>query len=566
MSSFYDLASLVMIPSGKKAGKVYSQKPLTTDGQLDFTRASTATRIGSDGNIEKTRTNSLLNTETFSSWNLEGGALTGGFSAPDGTLTASKYVPSGSSGLFSTAIFTDSLIKTISIYVKSVDGTSFSVTLGNGVNVGVITKTVTPTWQRISVSPTTTTSAMSLYLYAIGNVNGLFVWHPQGEYGTVATDYIATTSAAVSVGSVDNMPRLNYTPGSATSCPSLLLEPQRTNVLIHSEYFNSYTQFGSDITQNSLTSPEGVTNASTFIGDGSQNQIYLSTAITLSSGGNFTASIFAKTGTNNFLELGFEGFSTSTLSVGVFNLTSGTATGTGTSMESYGNGWYRCILTQNIDSGDLAGAISMRVRPESSLFWPSASDANGKSVYLYAAQVELGSYATSYIPTFGATVTRVADECEKTGISGLIGQTEGTLFADFEIDANNTNGFNRVMAIGDGTSNNRILILAQNTEKFRFFVSTAGVIQVDEITTVSVLGGQHKVAFAYKANDFVAYVDGVQIASDTSGTVPVCDDVFLGTHESGSLATYLEGGIKNALLFKTRLSNTQLADLTSIDS
>jgi len=160
----------------------------------------------------------------------------------------------------------------------------------------------------------------------------------------------------------------------------------------------------------------------------------------------------------------------------------------------------------------------------------------------------------------------VADECEKTGISGLIGQTEGTLFADFEIDANNTNGFNRVMAIGDGTSNNRILILAQNTEKFRFFVSTAGVIQVDEITTVSVLGGQHKVAFAYKANDFVAYVDGVQIASDTSGTVPVCDDVFLGTHESGSLATYLEGGIKNALLFKTRLSNTQLADLTSIDS
>ena len=89
MSSFYDLASLVMIPSGKKAGKVYSQKPLTTDGQLDFTRASTATRIGSDGNIEKTRTNLLLQSNQFNTtWTLSEASVTSGQSGYDGTNNA----------------------------------------------------------------------------------------------------------------------------------------------------------------------------------------------------------------------------------------------------------------------------------------------------------------------------------------------------------------------------------------------------------------------------------------------------------------------------------------------
>ena len=52
MSQFYDQASLVMVPSGYKAGKVYSQKPLSTDGELTFSRASTATRINASGLIE----------------------------------------------------------------------------------------------------------------------------------------------------------------------------------------------------------------------------------------------------------------------------------------------------------------------------------------------------------------------------------------------------------------------------------------------------------------------------------------------------------------------------------
>ena len=85
---FYDLASLVVVPSGYKASKIYAQKPLTTDGQLSFSRASTATRVNSAGLIEKVRTNLALYSEDWTNWtlfqatataNTTANPLTGGF-------------------------------------------------------------------------------------------------------------------------------------------------------------------------------------------------------------------------------------------------------------------------------------------------------------------------------------------------------------------------------------------------------------------------------------------------------------------------------------------------------
>ena len=106
-------------------------------------------------------------------------------------------------------------------------------------------------------------------------------------------------------------------------------------------------------------------------------------------------------------------------------------------------------------------------------------------------------------------------------------------------------------------------MMAQNTEVFRFFVSTGGANQVDIVTSTSVLGGKHKVAFGYKANDFAAYVDGVQVATDTSGSVPSCPNLYLGSDETGGVLP-LEGEVSQALLFKTRLTNAELAELTTL--
>ena len=322
---------------------------LVATADLTFTRASSATRVNAEGLIEGVRTNHLLNTNTFSGWGLEGGTITGGFSAPDGSLTAFKYVQSSSGGLYSNSLFTDSSVKTLSIYIKSVDQTSYSATIGNGVNSGVIVANVTPTWQRISASPATATSSMSLYLYAIGNVGGVMVWHPQGETGDIATEYIPTTTVAVSVGMFANIPRIDYSNG----CGSLLLEPQRTNLALYSSEFDNaaYSLTESSITANASTSPDGTENADKLVEAATSNIHRVGQgSISVTSGQVYTFSFYVKAAERDELELqriNTSGIVFNSISVTTADLTNGTlsvgSNVTASNIASVGDGWYRML-------------------------------------------------------------------------------------------------------------------------------------------------------------------------------------------------------------------------------
>jgi hypothetical protein len=177
----------------------------------------------------------------------------------------------------------------------------------------------------------------------------------------------------------------------------------------------------------------------------------------------------------------------------------------------------------------------------------------------WGAQLEAGAYATSYIPTLGTSVTRVADAASKTGISSLIGQTEGTLYAEYNIDGLNVSA--RIISVSDGTTANRIVLLNDNTS-IRVFVAAAGVGQVD--ISFGTWLGSHKIAVAYANNDLVVFLDGVSVATDTSISVPACSAAQVGTFEDNTNALPLGGGVKQALLFKTRLSNSDLATLTTL--
>jgi hypothetical protein len=168
----------------------------------------------------------------------------------------------------------------------------------------------------------------------------------------------------------------------------------------------------------------------------------------------------------------------------------------------------------------------------------------------------MGSYATSYISTTSASATRVADACFKTGISSLIGQTEGVLFVDFVA----TNEVTQIV-INDtaNPSSNIIYIQAQINDNFKVFVTNGGVSQV-AIAGGGGPNGRCKIAFAYKQNDFVLYANGTQIGTDTSGTVPACDAFYLGYYNG----TFMPLQTNEAILFKTRLTNAELASLTTI--
>jgi hypothetical protein len=348
----------------------------------------------------------------------------------------------------------------------------------------------------------------------------------------------------------------------------LLLEPQRTNLVANSEVTSGYSTFGSAFTQNTATSPQGYVNADTIAGDGSQVQIYASTPVTFASAGQVTMSLFVKANNANAVSILMDGFAGISSNTAIFNLATGTTASSGAKIENYGNGWYRCSFTATIDAGDLSGSFAFNVRPSlDTLIWPTAGDANGKSVFVWGFQAEAGAYATSYIPTLGTSVTRVADAGYKTGVSSLIGQTEGVLYAEVQnTSIGSTSGADNVVITIEGSSFNDVVgILYQPFGTIYGLTIVGGALQTLVTANVGTTSAFKKIAFAYKANDFALYVDGVQVGTDTSGTVPTCSNLGLGQYyNGGSLNVVNSKAVKQALVFKTRLTNAQLAELTTL--
>jgi hypothetical protein len=300
MSLFTD-ASLVMIPSGIKDQKIYSVTPTDGSGDLTFTRSNdTATRVASNGLIEKVRTNLALQSQTLdnASWDKSDATVTANTTiAPDGTLTADTI----------TAVVIDQRVNQAVTVAASTEYTfSFFAKKGTTVtprysvydlsnNAFILTQVDysalvnTSTWSRITATFTTPAGCTSISIYPINaaTLGTTFIWGCQLETG-VATDYIATTSAAVTVGPVANLPRLDYLD---SSCPRLLLEPQRTNLYPYSEQLNQWSSTNpANVTANYAVSPDGYQNADRvqFV---SGMLIYISNT---GSAGENTLSVYAK--------------------------------------------------------------------------------------------------------------------------------------------------------------------------------------------------------------------------------------------------------------------------------
>ena len=137
--------------------------------------------------------------------------------------------------------------------------------------------------------------------------------------------------------------------------------------------------------------------------------------------------------------------------------------------------------------------------------------AGSVSDLFHMPQVEAGSYPTSYIPTQGSAVTRLADSCSQTVPDGVIGQTEGTLYTEINITKLLGATTRSIVRLGNavalvefsflGTLNNSIRAVIRTSANSRFQA-------VFEIQSV----GVYKLAIGYKSNDSVFYVNGVQIS------------------------------------------------------
>ena len=548
-----------MNPQLVDTGKVYSIKPENRRGDFTFTRSSAATRVNADGLVEKGRENLLTYSNTFSdsSWYKVNTSVTSGQSGYDGTNNAWLLSKSAAAA----QVYNDESgnISTFSIYAKegtiggirlvisttsTFDTADFNLTAGTLGSVGSVIdaniEDVGNGWYRCSITggqvPIT-----RLRIYPItssgdasGTSGNIYIQDAQLEQGLVARDYIETTTTAVEGGITDNVPRLDYTD---SSCPALLLEPQRTNYFRHSEYFETsdWGTITTTITTNNATSPDGYQNATTLTPTSASTNSGI-TSYLVTSATAHTMSVYAKvtSGTKSFRFFRY-------------NSTDGSASSpTFTATTT----WQRFTWTT---TPSVAG----------SSWYITNAAADTIPFDIFGAQLEEGSYATSYIPTYGSSVTRVLETCSTSSNASTFNSTEGVLYAEAEALANA--GVNTKISLNDGTSNNSVVIFYYNLSDYIFFqVYKAGTrilnLSVNNVDK-SIL---HKIAFKYKNSDYSVWIDGVELLTDS-----LADNIPANTLNKlsfdGGVGAYPFNGKVNAVqVYKEALTDTELAALTTI--
>jgi hypothetical protein len=563
--SLFDSASLVVTPNGVKEGKLYSIKPTDGSGDLVVTRATTATRVNSAGLVEVVPYNLLTYSEQFdnAAWGKVNATITANATtAPDGTLTADKFESVSSSPesqLFQTI---NSPSNTISLYAKAGNINILNIWIGSLVSFNLSTGVVTAGtatmenagngWWRCIIP--TTYNVFNPFFNATASGQFVYVWGAQAVQGSSAKDYYPTTTRL-------NIPRLDYTNGS---CPSILVEPQRTNLCLYSEQFDNagWAKDNTSVTANTTISPSGISNADKVLEDTTNSIHRIREAGRLSSGTQ-TASCYFKAAERSFVFMGITDLTTGEVAA-TFNLSNGTGvnsssgswTNTSFTIDSVGNGWYRCTVTGTQVLG-IGSRLDIYISNGSTI---SYAGTTGYGLFMWGAQIETGAYATSYIPTTSASVTRNADQIFKTGISSLIGQTEGTMFVDF-IPTERINSRYISLESASGLGNGWIGIFsdAASPYKFRFYGDGFDFYSTNEIQ----LNQRYKIALSYK-NGVVtsAYINGVSQGTLTASTTSKSyADFKIATAPIGNRG---DGKYKQVTLWKTALTNTELATLTTI--
>jgi hypothetical protein len=381
---------------------------------------------------------------------------------------------------------------------------------------------------------------------------------------TRATTAYRTNAAGILESVANNVPRLDFPIGSG--CPALLVEPAATNLALRSEEFDDayWTKEGATISSNATIAPDGTTTADKIVEE-AVSGTHRAGRATFASGTQRTFSVFAKKGERNFVSL-FENNTVGNAVKGViFNINTGIVSlnndvsyYSNPTIQDFGNGWYRCSATWTPTSLSVP-SVGISADGLTNSYTGVATD----GIFLWGAQLETGSVATSYIPTVAATATRNADVINKTAVSGLIGQTEGVVYAEFNLSRLSTTEARRVICISDGTNAEAVFLNIAPSNELQARIRVGGVNQY-QFFTAPLTAGTYKVALAYNANDFALYLNGVQSNTSASGNVPACSQLFIGKIETSASTNMLNDRIRAAALYTTRLSNAQLQFLTTL--
>jgi hypothetical protein len=352
------------------------------------------------------------------------------------------------------------------------------------------------------------------------------------------------------------LPRIDF---SDDTNGALLLEPQSTNLVTQSEDFGdvSWGKNNTTITSNVAISPDGTLNASKII-EGANLGGKNVTGVSFSASETYTFSTYAKASEREWLMLYFNGGGNGgyyfDIKNGVIGSTLGSNTGTPV-IKDVGNGWYRCSVTHLTAA---AQSIQIYLADADNGFSYQGDGTSG--AYIYGAMLEQQSYATSYIPTAGATATRVQDLCGGAGSASTFNSTEGVLYA--EIADLSNNGSNRIISLSNGSQAQRVIIFFSPTSNEVKAICANSSNQCDLSFIAPSVLDYLKIAFKYKENDFALWVNGTKVGTDTNGITSIGLNELAFDNGSGGANFY--GKTKNLKVYPTALSDAELEALTTI--
>ena len=508
-----DIPSLFMIPSAVSSGKVHSVFPNSTDADFDFNRDSDATRVNSEGLIERVGyygselvTNGGFDTDSAwnktGTWQISNGQALGNGNGTTQYLSQDVGIVYGKTYKITYTVLSNSLSNDRFLMSGTSAFTSTQISSAIGKNTVYLTAV--------------TSSPSSGYdiRFAISSTN---------TSGSISIDNVSVVEV------LGDRARLNYEieGGLVNKKPSLLLEPQSTNSFPNSEDYTLFTPISAGtgtnpiITSNYSISPDGTKNADRIqfnrgSGTSGGDTSYITKSLSLGTI-DATLSIYLKTNDGTTKDI------TLRLGAALFD--------------------YDVTVTSEWQRFTLSGNTNVD-RIQILLYGNKNSQTADLSCF--GTQVESLTYATSYIPTNGSTQTRAAETCNGAGTSSILPSEEGILYA--ELSTNNITTFKNIS------------IHLNNTNRVNFFIystsvtvnfDVGGATQASLSYSIPDVTSFNKFAFAYKLNNFKLFVNGLQRASDTSGTVPSAN-TFDEVAFNDSFANNFYGKCRDIRVYNTK--------------
>ena len=542
LKDYFEVPNKPAVKSGNILSCDFTDHETFIPQPLDYSRGTIATYVDCNGLIKMS---GVSDTELVTNGNFDNGSTSW-------TLIGDASIGNGVCTFFDTGSNTNSqLISQIGILANKTYKLVFDVTRYVAGSIQIIFGGATA----VSVNITGGVGTYTVYV-----VNGPSTsWLIKRNGGYPGFDFDIDN---ISLKQVDlNTPRIDYTTeiGKAKELqkPSLLLEPQSTNLIIYSEDLSQLTNQNLTINSNSVISPDGTMNATRVVPTTNSSQHRFTPNTTVSTSTVYTGSIFAKADGYNRIKLVENATTGGSAGFDLQNGTILTTSGVTAKIEAFPNDWYRCSITETTASTSFRFDVIVMDDSSNSTF---AGDGTS-GVQLYGYQLEQGSYPTSLIPTAGATVTRNQDLANNAGQLGVFNNEEGVLYAEMASLANS--GVQRKLSISDGTNQKVVVLQFTNVNnQLRAFLYN-GALQVNMYNVLSKALEFNKIAFKFKQDDFSLYVNGSEVATDPSGTTFSTGDLTQFNFNDGGISDPFHARIREIKVFRRALTDSELQELTN---